>query len=75
MLNHRDFITKARIKYTDGQQLTFYNRFRNIGQQYGILLISIDTIKYGETLCPKDYNGIQLPAVGTKPWLLPSMKN
>lgn len=46
---------RAQIKYT-GQPYVFYNKLRNIGQQYGVYLKPLNQIKYGFSLCPEDHD-------------------
>jgi hypothetical protein len=55
-LNHYEFMKRAQVKYT-GQPYVFYNKLRNIGQQYGVYLKPLNQIKYGFSLCPADHDG------------------
>lgn len=57
LLNHRDFINKVKLKYTDGKMFTFYNKLRNIGPQYGIFFKPVENITFDCCLCPEEYQG------------------
>lgn len=59
-LNHRDFITKVKLRYSNGKMFTFYNKLRNVGLQYGVYLLAVDQIQYDRSLCPGEYDGIPI---------------
>jgi hypothetical protein len=55
-LHHYEFVKRAQVKYA-GQAYVFYNKLRNIGQQYGVYLKALNTLKCGLSLCPDEYAG------------------
>jgi len=57
-LNHRDFISKVKVRYSEGKMFTFYNKLRNVGVQYGVYLLPADQIQYDRSLCPNEYDGV-----------------
>lgn len=47
---------QAQVKYA-GQAFVFYNKLRNIGQQFGVYLKALNALKCWLSLCPDEYAG------------------
>jgi len=60
-VNHDAAIKRAKIQYTGiGDFFVFYHQLLNGMAQFGIYLSHLDNVRYQESVCPAEYNGITI---------------
>jgi hypothetical protein len=60
LLNHREFINKAKVRYQEGKMFSFYNKLRNVGSPLGVYLIPLDQVRLDCSVCPESMYGFNI---------------
>ena len=58
-LDHQKFIKYVDVTYR-GNIFAFYNMLQNFSHKWGLALLPLDEIRYGQSLCPAIFNGAKV---------------